>query len=150
MSRMFSLIRSPWPHRITFTRKTGDSSGPELLFQWVFALSLPSFTTLINPTVNVVQLLGLISPLSPFFSQHHQPHLESVKAKNLMRKEIRKIRVRLDYSIGRMFPWAVSSRSPLILGKLVAACEFFQGKGRPDSTLLFTLIGSRWFSFTST
>nr|GEU45486.1 reverse transcriptase domain-containing protein [Tanacetum cinerariifolium] len=31
----------------------------------------------------------------------------------------------------------------LILGKLEAACEFFQGKGRPDSILLFTLIWSR-------
>jgi len=41
--------------------------------------------------------------------------------------------------------------SPYLLNflKLVAACEFFQGKGRPDSTLLFTLIRSRWFSFTS-
>ncbi|KAF3452206.1 hypothetical protein FNV43_RR08304 [Rhamnella rubrinervis] len=38
---------------------------------------------------------------------------------------------------------SISSGSPLILGKLVAACEFFQGKGRPDSTLFFTLIRSR-------
>ena len=87
------------------------------------------------------------SPLSLFFSQHHQPHFSRVKAKNMInrRKGDQKNR-RTTYSIGRMFPWAVSSRSPLILGKLVAACEFFQGKGRPDSTLLFTLIRSRWFS----
>lgn len=63
------------------------------------------------------------SPLSLFFSQHHQPHFSPVKAKNLIkrRKGDQKNR-RTTYSIGRMFPWAVSSRSPLILGKLVAAC----------------------------
>lgn len=42
-------------------------------------------------------------------------HLEWVKAKNLInrRKGDQKNR-RTTYSIGRMFPWAVSSRSPLI------------------------------------
>ena len=88
------------------------------------------------------------SPLSLFFSQHHQPLFSAWMGQSQMinrRKGDQKNR-RTTYSIGRMFPWAVSSRSPLILGKLVAACEFFQGKGRPDSTLLFTLIRSRWFS----
>ena len=60
------------------------------------------------------------SPLFPFFSQHHQPHFfftlnwSKPKIWKIEGREIRKIRGRLYYSIGRMFPWAVSSRSPLI------------------------------------